>query len=58
MADVTLHSGNVLQDVRAALRAMQFRADESKALLAHVLPLLPSDATARQIVSAVLRAKR
>jgi len=60
MADVTLQSRDVLEDVRAALRAMQFRPGESKAkaLLAHVLPQLPADATARQIVTAVLDAGR
>ena len=49
---------DVLQDVRAALRTLQFKAEEAKALLAHVLPLMPADATASQIVTAVLQAKR
>ncbi len=57
MAEVTPHSADVLQDVRAALRTMQFKAEEAKALLAHVLPLVPADATASQIVTAVLQAK-
>ncbi len=58
MADVTAHSSEVLRDVRAALRALRFRAVEAKALLAHVLPGLHADATARQIVTAVLQAHR
>ncbi len=52
------HPDDVLQDVRAALRTMQFKAEEAKALLAHVLPQVPSNATASQIVVAVLQAKR
>ena len=58
MAAVTTHPGDVTQDVRAALRTLQFKAEEAKALLAHVLPLMPADATASQIVTAVLQAKR
>lgn len=59
MAEATpTHSDDVLQDVRAALRSMQFKAEEAKALLAHVLPRVPADATASQIVVAVLQAKR
>ena len=49
---------DVLRDVRAALRAMELEAKEAKALLAHVLPRVPVDATASQIVLAVLQAKR
>ena len=52
------HPDDVLQDVRAALRSMQFKAEEAKALLAHVLPHVAADATASQIVVAVLQAMR
>lgn len=59
MAEPTpMHPDDVLQDVRAALRTMQCKAEEAKALLARVLPHVPADATASQIVVAVLQAKR
>jgi hypothetical protein len=57
MAELTPHSADVLQDVRGALRTMQFKAEEAEALLATVLPRLPADATASQIVTAILQAK-
>lgn len=58
LADATPHSAHVLADVRAALRTMQCRDEEAKKLLAHVLPRLPADATASQIVTAILQARR
>lgn len=58
LADATPHSADVLADVRAALRTMQCRDEEAKKLLAHVLPRLPADATASQILTAILQARR